>query len=418
MRVFGDRSGREDAGPVGGGERTDESIVKRASKAGSPGCVVGFFSIFALFGLAFLIPFFILPLARSLRAQSWPAVPCTIVESAVGVHGDSDGDTYSIDVRYTYELNGRTYEGTRYKFFGGSSSGREAKQAVIDQLPPGTHAACYVDPRDPASAVIDRGVGLEYLIGLVPMTFLAVGVGGMAWSLRVWRRARHRPPPPAPAPPGGGFTALGPSSPATATTLKPKMGPVGRFLGILFVAAFWNGIVGIFAFHAYDGWRGGQLDGCLTIFLIPFGLIGLLLLAALPYQFLSLFNPRPSLELDRGGLLLGATSTLRWSFSGWPGRIRQLKLTIEAREEATYRRGTTSTTDKSIFYRATVLETEDRLSIPQGQVQVSLPADLAPSFEAPHNKIVWVLKVHGDIRTWPDVNEELNLPVLALEGPR
>ena len=39
------------------------------------------------------------------------------------------------------------------------------------------------------------------------------------------------------------------------------------------------------------------------------------------------------------------------------------------------------------------------------------------SFTAPHNKIEWKVKLHGDIRRWPDVRDEYELNVLRAPRP-
>jgi hypothetical protein len=36
------------------------------------------------------------------------------------------------------------------------------------------------------------------------------------------------------------------------------------------------------------------------------------------------------------------------------------------------------------------------------------------SFEAGHNKIIWSLRVHGDIYRWPDVKDEYPIVVLPM----
>ncbi|MCZ7648655.1 MAG: hypothetical protein M5U26_25920 [Planctomycetota bacterium] len=44
---------------------------------------------------------------------------------------------------------------------------------------------------------------------------------------------------------------------------------------------------------------------------------------------------------------------------------------------------------------------------------VTLPADAMHSFSAEHNKIVWKLRVQGDIERWPDFDREFPLRVAA-----
>ena len=55
---------------------------------------------------------------------------------------------------------------------------------------------------------------------------------------------------------------------------------------------------------------------------------------------------------------------------------------------------------------------EDRYEILAGESTIAVPRDTMHSFEAKHNKVVWELRVHADIRRWPDVREEFRFTVL------
>jgi hypothetical protein len=48
-----------------------------------------------------------------------------------------------------------------------------------------------------------------------------------------------------------------------------------------------------------------------------------------------------------------------------------------------------------------------------GSVALRIPRDAMHTFEAPHNKVIWTLKVQGDVKWWPDF--EYEFPMLA--GP-
>src|SRR4051812_7636236 len=115
---------------------------------------------------------------------------------------------------------------------------------------------------------------------------------------------------PTPQTEGVGLAAFGP------LVLKPKQTPLGSFFGILFVAALWNGITGVFVWHLLSSFREGNPDWGLALFLSIFVLIGLGLLLAVPYTFLALWNPRPHLTLSRGTLRLGDRVDLEWRFTG------------------------------------------------------------------------------------------------------
>lgn len=416
---FGSRPGSPGEGDSPAGSPTTRSISRRA-RATRPGCLVGFFAVFLLAGLGFLM-FFLVPAVKVVKALSWEEVPCTILDSEVASHSDSDGTTYSVEVRYSYQVDWVEYTSNRYEFMGGSSSGYEGKAEVVERYPPGSQATCWVDPEDPTEAVLYRGFTWPYLFALLPLVFVAVGAGGIVFVLRGGRRSSAARaewlPEPKAKPAVEGFVSQVPGAALSGPVqLEARASPLGKFVGMLFVAAFWNGITGIFVWQAVKGWQAGAGDGCLTVFLIPFVGVGLLLLAGVPYQFLALFNPRLHLTLSSATVALASSAQISWRFSGMPGRIRRLRIVLEGREEATYRRGTTTSTDREVFARLPVVDTEHGVEIATGNATLSLPEETMHSFTAPNNKVVWSLKVEGEIRYWPDVSEELELVVRPREG--
>ncbi len=253
---------------------------------------------------------------------------------------------------------------------------------------------------------------------IVPAIFTFVGFGS---AFLVWRMSRKSAnataaswqPSPAvtanPTPDLGLFPGEGP------VELQPAAGPWGKLLGMIFVALFWNGITGVFVVMCLSGWKSGSGDGCLTIFLIPFVLVGLALLAGVPYQILAMFNPRPVLTLNRARVALGQSLEIGWRFRGATSRIRELTIEVEGREEATYRQGTTTKTDRQVFARLSVLATSDPMTIERGWASATLPLESMHSFEASRNKVLWVLKLAGRIESWPDVGEEFALTVTPPE---
>lgn len=417
--------GREDASPSA--EGFEEPVARRPSPENAGGCGAALFGVFLLAGLGFSAVFLV-PAWRHLQALSWPEVPCEILESRVESHSGDDGTTYSVEVRYRYTLDGRDYTSDRYRFLGGSSSGFEGKARVVERLPPGTRTVCYADPEDPSEAVLNRGFDFWYLLVLFPLVFVAVGAGGIAMSLAGARRLKARraagradwlPEPEAGQTSGPleGAAAL-PSRPAGSEgslVLEPKMSPVGRLGCITAIALFWNGIVGVFLWHIWESWRDGSPEGCLTVFIIPFALIGALLLVGVPYQLLALFNPRPRLILTPGRIELGGSSELSWRFEGWPSRIRRLRITLEGVEEADIASGDSRRTEKETFATYDLLDTSLGPEIAGGSIRVGVPADTMHTFEAPGHRILWTLKLHGTIRLWPDVLEEV--PVVIRPRP-
>lgn len=373
-----------------------------------------FFGVFALFGVAGTWFMLIQPLSLLWQARSWDAKDCEVLSSQVQSHSSDDGYTYSIDIEYRYEVDGRTYTSDRYHFMGGSSSGYEGKAEVVERHPPGAVVTCYVDPDDPTQAVLNRSFSWVYLFGLFPLLFLAAGVGGFY----LWLGTRESSKPSAPSPPSTLEPGFREAPEIGPKVLEPSMGPVGKVVGMLFIALFWNGIVSVFVVIVIQAWRegGGFETGCLTLFLVPFVLIGLGLIVGVFSSILALANPRPRLVLDPASPRLGDSATLlRWEFTGAVRRMRKLELSLVGKEEARYRRGTNTHTDHHTFYAETVYETVQTMNMRQGSVSVTIPGDQMHSFEASNNEIQWTLTVRGDIARWPDVSEDFPIRIRPAE---
>jgi hypothetical protein len=185
--------------------------------------------------------------------------------------------------------------------------------------------------------------------------------------------------------------------------LTPGKGRATRFLGMVLGAAFWNGIVCVFLWHLASEWRSGHVPWFLTLFLTPFVLVGIGLLFAVVHALGAIFNPRPVVTLEPGQPRLGQPLTISWQIPSGGGRLGNLRLVLRGEEVATYRRGTTTATDRAIFHEAVVFEATMPEIMTMGRASITLPANLMPSWQANNNRIEWTLHVEGDIHRWPDL---------------
>jgi hypothetical protein len=379
------------------------------------------FALFFLIGTGILLFVFVPMVREVLDARNWNPTPCTIVASSVKSHSSDDGTTYSVELIYAYTVDGREHKGWRYTFMGGSSSGYEGKQEIVDRFPPGTKAVCYVNPGNPGESVIERGFTWEYLLGLLPLVFMLIGAIGFVAFMRKSRRDAAAGGRPWAAKAGPGLPSVAGSRDATPgsrgpVALKPKVSPAMKLVGMLVAALFWNGIVSIFVGIAINSWLRGNPEWFLSVFIIPFVLVGLGLLAGVGYFVLALFNPRPEITIGAAAIPLGGSADVAWKVAGAERRIRRFRITLEGSEEATYRRGTSTTTDRHVFHAVDLVDTRNPHEIRGSRATLAVPAGVMHSFESAHNKIVWTLKVHGEIDRWPDVSEEFPIAVLPAKG--
>lgn len=388
-----------------------QPLSNRRNTRASYGCLALFFSLFLIAGCAVLYFMILGPVRDFVSSGSWQETTCTVLSSKVGEHSDSDGSTYSVDVVYTYSFGGRGYQADRFGFLKGSSSGYEGKAETVARYPVGARVPCWVNPSNPEKAVLSRSLSWEWLLALLPLTFIGVGGGGLVWAVRSAFQAKARAANPALAASSPFGVEPPPAAASGSLELRPTVSPLGKFLGLTFITLFWNGIVSVFLFQVVKSWRAGEPDGCLTTFLIPFVLVGLALVYGTLRQFLVLFNPRPRFTMSPGVLTTGGSVYLDWSFAGRSGRVRRLTVVLEGHEEARYRRGTSTYTDKNTFASMTVIDAAEPYTIASGSTSFSVPADTVPTFKAENNKILWQLKVCCEIPGWPDSEDEYEVLV-------
>ena len=375
-----------------------------------------FFAGFVIVGGILSYVFMVRPLSGLLSARQWPTVTCTVISSEVKSHSGDDGRTYSVNILYSYVFDDREYQANRYDFMGGSSSGLAGKQAIVARYSAGSKAVCHVNPKDPTQAVLERGFTPMMWVGLLPLLFFFAGLVGMCSVLRT-RRAQSL----SVGLQNEGFSLqdswnAGAAASDTVTSgtliLKPQASPLAKVLVTIGIALFWNGIVSVFLFQVFKSWRSGHFEWFLALFLTPFVLIGLGFFVAIAYFFLALFNPRPRLMITPGVPRLGDSLRVEWEVAGRVEVLRNLRLRLEGREEATYTRGTTTSTDRSVFANLEISTETAPQEMRSGGRALTIPRGLMHSFSAKHNKIVWSIHIAGEIDRWPDLTEEFPLTVL------
>ncbi len=371
-----------------------------------------FFTVFMLFGLGMSV-LFLWPIVQIYQASNWRPTPCTILKSKVATHsGSKGGSTFSVEVSYSYTVEDVPYVGDRYKFMSGSSSGYDGKKEIVDRLSPGTQTTCYVNRRDPKDAVLERGFTGDIFFGCIPLVFAAIGAGGLFGVFFFKRKER-----PAGVTPGLPVAKQTSTSRGGATTLQARNSRIGKFIFSVIFAVFWNGIVSVFFVQCWSGWSKGQGDGCMTAFLVPFVLVGLGVAVLAVYCFLGLFNPSPVLKLSSPSVALGDDLEVEWETKGSVDRVKSFSIALEGREEATYRRGTSTSTDKAVFARIELVASGKGRDLRRGKAKLVIPADTMHSFKSRNNKIVWNIQVKGDIPMWPDIGDEYAVEILPQRIP-
>src|SRR5262249_19090328 len=120
--------------------------------------------------------FVIGPVVRVIDSQRWPQHTCQVIRSAARTHSEGKGATFSVDILYSYTIDGRRLQPDRFGLFPPPTAGFASCQRLVDQFVPGKRLVCYVNPDDPEDAVLVRGASVYFLLGLVPVILLAGGL--------------------------------------------------------------------------------------------------------------------------------------------------------------------------------------------------------------------------------------------------
>ncbi|MHC4997085.1 MAG: DUF3592 domain-containing protein, partial [Planctomycetota bacterium] len=340
---------------------------------------------------------------------------------------------YRPDILYRYTVDGVTRKTNRYSFFDVSTGDYSDQSAIIRQYPVGRPAVCYVDPDNPASAVLDRSMRFP-LVAILLLIFFVGIPGVILFAILKGQRSQTRVASmtsgksvttPSSFTGYRGDERPGASDPYAASTtpgtegpivLKPQSSRVGMFIGVTCVAVFWNGIVGMFVWQLIESFRDGSGNWFLAVFLVPFVIAGLAFIGGVVYYGLALFNPRIQLTVNASTIRLGDPLDVAWDVIGDARKFARLSIQLEGREEATYRRGTDTVTEKETFHTLTLVDTDDPNAVRADAASLTVPLDTMHFFEAPDNKIIWELIVRGDIPMWPDVKTTYAVIVLPADN--
>ena len=367
---------------------------------------------------------------------------CTILQKDIGENEGENGPVFWPEIKIEYQVREDTYRLVTYDIHHRYSSNREEAQTILDRFVKGQKYPCWYDPADPSIAVLVRGYQWWiWLVFLVPVSFIAIGAGGLIYTILHWgksaefraamaRRAQGRKlfepagttEPRLPNVPDCSDVT---SSPGTrlAYRLPLTRSPAWALFGLLAACLLWNGIVSFFVVAAVQHHLAGHPDWLLTLFVVPFLAIGIALLVCFVRQLLVTTGIGPTLvEVSDHPLIPGGQYRLFVSQSGRL-KMNSLELFLICEEEATYRQGTNTRTETREVHRQSMFR-RDAFEIHPGEpfeveCALDLPAGAMHSFKANHNEIHWKVALQGDIANWPDF--ERSFPVIvhpAAVGPR
>ncbi len=434
---------------------THGPISEGSKNSSGAGCAVVVGLIFALVGFG-VLGGAIYGAFHAIEVQTWPESPCKILTASMDESHSDDGTSYRADFTFEYEVEGVKFVGERDRAFKSFGSRKAAKNQLA-LLPVGTETVCHVNPEDPADAVLDASfpwwsIGGFSVFGAV---FALVGSSVAYVSLRSVRASKRRQAAQRSSSAGRSSLAVsgqaggyfhtdvidrehdpenryraggGVSEPGHEPThlqgqlgkrvyqadsddreadvpqrLKSESSRWGTLLGAIFIALFWNGIVSALVCGVLSDGPGIFASWAIGLFLVPFVLIGLVLIAAVIHSFIALFNPTVSIALSSGAVSRGGTLDVAWEVSSGLRNIDRLTISVVGTEWAQYQRGTDTITDELTFEIVPVLSTDRPDEIKFGSGTIRIPVETMHTLDLDNNKIKWTVLVNGSIAWWPDV---------------
>lgn len=112
---------------------------------------------------------------QGLKTNDWPAAAGRLIASEVTDYPGTDYE-YTVSVRYSYEIDGREFEGDRLRF--GNETHNSWALAKDEQLlyPPGKEVQVYYDPKTPNRSVLIKGIGLSWMMMALGLMALVIGL--------------------------------------------------------------------------------------------------------------------------------------------------------------------------------------------------------------------------------------------------
>src|SRR4051794_8180383 len=112
----------------------DRSRIPRSHEMNKRmGCfviIVGLFFVVGLFGLGLSIWY----AWQSMQVASWPTTPGKITHLELKERPDRDHTNYGVSVKYTYVVDGVSYEGTRLAFGYDAGGNRQEHEGIYQKL--------------------------------------------------------------------------------------------------------------------------------------------------------------------------------------------------------------------------------------------------------------------------------------------
>jgi hypothetical protein len=122
----------------------------------------------------------------AMEASRWPSVLAIVSASEVERDSDSEGVSYRPCVSYSYEIEGRSYQGsTLFPGFENAYAFARSAKGIAEKYAVGSKVYVAVDPRNPARSILDPNRRRHIHVHLASCSLLVmIGLMLLVWYLR------------------------------------------------------------------------------------------------------------------------------------------------------------------------------------------------------------------------------------------
>lgn len=372
------------------------------------------------------------------------AAPCTIVGKGLERRvardaGPTAVPTYRPFLAVRYAAGGSDHEAWVPAPRSVATPDRAAAMARLGGWRLGAELPGWYDPTRVETVVLVRGFNWwTWLLTLVlPGALIAFGTSGLVRTARRWNKseecqAANRPLPGllAPLPAAPRTAADHPGVPACddmvnspGTILRYRL-PVESpeswtLLGFGLFAALWNALLVVFIVGAGLDFVGGRVDRFLLALIVLFAVVGIAgIVLFIRGLVLATAVGTTQVEINELPLRPGGTYELMLGQAG-SGTFRRLEIAIAIEEQATFRQGTDTRSERLTVWSRDVASWENLQLSPgtrfEARATLVIPATVMHSFTSEHNAVRWLLVVRGRPARWPAFTR--TFPVVVFPAP-
>ena len=363
-----------------------------------------------------------MPAREIATTKNWRATPCLILESHLDQNSYKDGNTYTVNVLFSYQVNGREYRSNHYQAGRQESSSYHRQAERASHYVPGQTSTCYVNPDSPSEAVLNTTYEPDAsLLSYVPFVMMAMGL-----LLTVSSAAKFIAPKSRLAVMDNeelgdlffGRTQRRTLNERGGITFQSRAGSPFRLIGLMLGVFAGFALIASIVRSIILDWRLGAISLDVMTILVP-----LVAVVGIGWCFKQLWQalaPQPTVTVFPDSVAPGESFTVDWEFRESVRPLTELKIIFQGREDYIVKTthvgphggGVEKIVHKVPFHEVPLLVAGANEVTKFGSASVKVPDRSMHSFETPSCRVLWCLIITGKIKSGTVIQHEFKLTVL------